>query len=51
MPRVLGTAKILKKGLITIPKQVREQFNLQEGDIILFISEDGKLIIKKAEPT
>jgi len=47
--KVLGSAKIMTKGQVTIPKAVRERFNLNVGDVVLFIEEDGKLLLKKGE--
>ena len=46
--RVLDTARVLRKGMITIPKSIRERLTLAEGDILVFKEEDGKIIIQKA---
>ncbi|MCS7386877.1 MAG: AbrB/MazE/SpoVT family DNA-binding domain-containing protein [archaeon GB-1867-005] len=48
-PRVIGAAKIMTKGQVTIPKAVREKFNLNVGDLVLFVEENGKLILMKGE--
>ena len=45
---ILGVSKITYKFQVTIPKRVRERFNLREGDHIVFIEEDGKLVIVKS---
>lgn len=41
-------ARITSKGQITIPKPVREQLKLEEGDRVVFVEEDGKMVVKKA---
>ena len=41
-------SKVTYKFQITIPKRVRERFNLKEGDMLVFIEEDGKLIVVKS---
>jgi len=45
---ILGMSKITYKFQVTIPKRVREKFDLKEGDVIIFILEDDKLIVKKS---
>jgi len=45
---ILGMSKVTYKFQITIPKRVRERFNLKEGDMLVFIEEDGKLIVVKS---
>lgn len=47
MEKTLGAAKISTKGQVTIPAEARKRFNLNVGDLILFIEEDGKLVLKK----
>ncbi|MEM2027550.1 MAG: AbrB/MazE/SpoVT family DNA-binding domain-containing protein [Candidatus Bathyarchaeia archaeon] len=47
MQKTLGAAKISTKGQVTIPAEARRRFNLNVGDLVLFIEEDGKLILKK----
>ena len=46
-PKILGTSKIGARGQVTIPKRARIEFELNPGDIILFIKKDKNLIIKK----
>ena len=41
-------SKISYKFQITIPKEAREKFDLNEGDRIVFIKEREKLIIAKS---
>jgi len=49
MDKILGTAKIRHKGEITIPKEVREFLQLQNGDEISLIWEKGKVTVKKVK--
>ncbi len=48
---ILGMTKISYKYQITVPKKVREKYNLQEGDSIIFVQEDDKLYIKTSIET
>jgi AbrB family looped-hinge helix DNA binding protein len=41
-------ARISSKCQITIPIEVRKKLNLKEGDKVLFIEEDGKVVIANA---
>ncbi len=45
---VLGISKITYKFQVTIPKRVRERFKFKRGDIVVFLEEDGTLIVKKS---
>lgn len=45
---VLGTSTLTYKFQVTIPKKVREDFKLKEGDILVFLREDGRLTVRKA---
>ena len=45
---VLGLSKISYKYQVTIPKQVREKFQLKEGDMLIFVEEDNKLTVAKS---
>lgn len=38
--------KVLGKGMVTIPKQWREELGLQEGDIVRAKKEGNKLVIE-----
>jgi len=44
---VIGACKLSTKGQVTIPVDARRHFNLKIGDVILFIEEEDKLILKK----
>ncbi|MEM3383815.1 MAG: AbrB/MazE/SpoVT family DNA-binding domain-containing protein [Nitrososphaerales archaeon] len=50
MPKseILGMSTITYKFQVTIPKKVRERFQLKEGESLVFIEEDGKLIVMKS---
>ena len=45
--KMLGSAKLSTKGQVTIPVAARQKFNLKIGDIILFLEENGKLVLRK----
>lgn len=47
MSRVMGACKLSTKGQVTIPVDARRRFNLNIGDVILFIEEEDRLILKK----
>lgn len=44
----MEVSRISSKGQVTIPKSIRELLNLNEGDRVAFIEDDGKVIITKA---
>jgi len=43
----LGSAKVSTKGQVTIPVDARQKFNIEIGDIILFLEENGKLVLRR----
>jgi len=45
--KTLGSAKLSTKGQVTIPVAARNKFKLEIGDLILFLEEDGKLVLRK----
>ncbi|MCD6263628.1 AbrB/MazE/SpoVT family DNA-binding domain-containing protein [Candidatus Bathyarchaeota archaeon] len=45
--RVLASSVITRNYQITMPRRVRALFRFEEGDLVLFVVEDGKLIIEK----
>jgi len=45
--KTLGSAKLSTKGQVTIPAAARQKFNLEIGDLVLFLEENGKLILRK----
>ena len=42
---VFGTVKVGEKGQIVIPKEARNQFNIQPGDTLLVLGDDRHGII------
>jgi antitoxin PrlF len=44
----LEVSKISSKGQITVPKSIRKLLKLQEGDLVVFVEENGKVILTKA---
>jgi AbrB family looped-hinge helix DNA binding protein len=42
------TVKISDKGQISIPKDVREEMKLKEGETLIMISERDKITLKRA---
>ena len=46
--KVLGNSKVGRRFQITIPKKARDTFNFKEGDLVLFVEEDGKLMLTKS---
>jgi AbrB family looped-hinge helix DNA binding protein len=45
---ILGMSTITYKYQVTIPKKARDRFKLDEGDSVVFVDEDGKLVIVKS---
>ncbi|AWR93691.1 AbrB/MazE/SpoVT family DNA-binding domain-containing protein [Acidianus brierleyi] len=41
--------KVYKKGIIVIPKEIRETIGIKEGDIVELIVNEGKVSIEKPE--
>ncbi len=42
-------AKVTYKGQVTIPKTVRQQLGIEDGDSVLFQFEEGKVIMKRVK--
>lgn len=45
--RILASSTLTRNYQVTIPKPVRERFRFEEGDLVVFIEEKGKLLIEK----
>jgi len=43
---ILGMSTLSHKFQVTIPKEVRKEIKLVEGDKIVFVKEDDKIYIK-----
>lgn len=41
-------ARLSSKGQITIPIEIRKKLNLKEGDKVLFVEEDDKIVVMNA---
>jgi antitoxin PrlF len=41
-------AKVTVKGQITIPAKIRKKLNIKDGDKIVFIEENGKIIMENS---
>ncbi|MEV7935455.1 AbrB/MazE/SpoVT family DNA-binding domain-containing protein [Kitasatospora sp. NPDC088264] len=39
---------VRKKGVVTIPQEIREQLDLQEGDQLVVAVEDGRIVLTPA---
>lgn len=46
-PQILGSSRVGARGQITIPKKAREEFLIKTGDVLLFVKEGDKLVIRK----
>lgn len=46
--QILGTSKISSKFQVTIPKEVRDRFNLKAEEILVFLDDNGKLVLGKS---
>jgi len=46
--RDMELAKITTKGQITIPVQIRRMLNLKDGDKVVFIANDGKVVMENS---
>lgn len=44
----MEVSRISSKGQVTIPKTIRDLLNLNEGDRVAFLEDNGKIIITKA---
>jgi len=41
-------AKITMRGQITIPKEIRRRLGVKDGDKVVFVEENGRIIIENA---
>ena len=46
-PVLTGSSKVTSKGQITIPQDIRNKYKITPGDMVYFLEEDGKLILRK----
>jgi len=47
--KTLGNSKLSSKFQVTIPRTVREFLELEDGDLILFVKDNGDVLVKKGE--
>jgi len=45
---ILGMSKLTYKYQLTVPKRVRQRFDLREGDVLVFFERDGTLVMAKS---
>ncbi len=45
----IQTIKLSEKGQISIPKEIREELNLNKGDKMIIVSKGNQLILQKAD--
>jgi len=41
----MDLARVSSKGQITIPIEIRKKLNLKEGDKVIFLEENGKIVL------
>ena len=46
--KFMELAKITTKGQITIPIQIRRKLNLKDGDKVIFMEQNGKIIVENS---
>mgnify|MGYP001772584201 FL=1 len=44
-----AVTKVNKKGIVVIPKGIREEIGLKEGDTVKIRVEDGRIVIEKVD--
>lgn len=49
MSKLLDSKKVMQESRVSLSKQVREYLTLEVGDYIMFIEENGRIYLKKAE--
>ncbi len=43
---VIGRSKITQRGQVTLPKELREKFELKAGSTLYFLEVDGSIILR-----
>ena len=46
--QILGTSKMSSKFQVTIPKEVRDRFEIEAEEILVFLDSDGTLVLRKS---
>ena len=44
------TSKLSSKGQVTIPKEIRDELDLNAGDLVVYEVQDGIVTVRRAEP-
>ena len=47
----MNLAKVSANGQVTVPVEIRRKLHLKEGDKLLFIEQDGEIVIRNASST
>lgn len=45
--KILGSSTITRNFQVTIPSRVRHIFRFKQGDLVLFLVDEGKLILER----
>ena len=45
---VLATSKIFQRGKTTVPSEVRDKLELEDGDKLVWVQEGGKIYVESA---
>lgn len=45
----MNAVKILPKGQITLPKEIRKSLNIKEGDTLVIENSDGEIVMRKGK--
>jgi AbrB family looped-hinge helix DNA binding protein len=40
---------ITKKGQVTVPKDIREELGIREGDSLVFLRKEGEVVMRRQE--
>ena len=47
----MNLAKVSANGQVTVPVEIRRKLHLKEGDKLLFVEQDGEIIIRNTSAT
>jgi len=45
--KIIGGSRLTTKSQVTIPKQARDALSLRTGDLIVFVYQDGEILLKR----
>lgn len=48
-PKIFAVSRVFQHGKTQIPKEVRKTLHLEDGDRVLWYSEDGMIFLKRLE--